>query len=132
MQKALVRGEELHVLVEGIGFQIALNLAGRGCRVIIADRKDSQESVAKIIKQTNNPNVIYKIFDLGSLDSVRELAKEINNTEDRLDILFNNAGTTGLGNRYSQDNLHLFTQINHFGPFLLTHLLVGKFPSSYV
>lgn len=94
--------------------------------MIIADRKSSKRSVQEIIRKTDNPQVIYKVFDLGSLDSVRQLAKDIYATEERLDILFNNAGTTGLGNRYSKDNLHLFTQINHFGSFLLTHLLVGK------
>lgn len=94
--------------------------------MIIADKDNCDESVEKIVKQTNNKNVLGKHLDLASLETVREFAKEINETEDRLDILINNAGTAGLGNSFTKDGLHIGMQVNYFGPFLLTHLLTGK------
>lgn len=65
-------------------------------------------------------------MDLESLECVREFARDILKNEERLDILINNAGTVGLGNNYSKDGLLLGLQVNYFGPFLLTHLLIGK------
>jgi NAD(P)-dependent dehydrogenase (short-subunit alcohol dehydrogenase family) len=65
-------------------------------------------------------------LDLSSLASIRKFADNIINTEPRVDILINNAGASGLGNKRTEDNLQIGMQVNHFGPFLLTCLLVGK------
>jgi NAD(P)-dependent dehydrogenase (short-subunit alcohol dehydrogenase family) len=65
-------------------------------------------------------------LDLSSLASIREFAKDITSTETHLDILVNNAGAGGLGEKQTADNLLIGMQVNHFGPFLLTCLLVGK------
>nr|XP_023029102.1 retinol dehydrogenase 11-like [Leptinotarsa decemlineata] len=114
----------------GVGFETALLLASRGCRVIIADRTDSSKAKSKIISLTNNTNIETKLLDLTSLQSVRKFAKDINATEDRLDILINNAGVGSQGNKYTDDGLHATMQINHFGPFLLTHLLADLLKKS--
>ncbi|KAF2894545.1 hypothetical protein ILUMI_11624 [Ignelater luminosus] len=114
----------------GLGYETALALAGRGCRVIIADQDDCEESKRNIIAQTGNSNVVTKKFDLTSLQSVRELAKDINNNEERLDFLINNAGVSGTGKVYTKDGLHKGMQINFFGHFLLTHLLIGLLKKS--
>lgn len=108
-----------------MGYQTALNLASRGCRVIIADVVDGTSAVEKIIKSTDNQNIIYKHIDLGSFNSIKKLAKDINSTEEKLDILVNNAGSFNFGERLSEDNLHLGMQVNHYGGFLLTYLLLG-------
>ncbi|XP_022918242.2 retinol dehydrogenase 11-like [Onthophagus taurus] len=113
----------------GLGYQTALALAGRGAKVIIADCNDSTESRRKIIEKTGNPNVISKKFDLLSLESIRSFAKEINAEESRLDILINNAGTAQtLG--FSKDGLAGHMQVNNFGGFLLTHLLIDLLKKS--
>lgn len=65
-------------------------------------------------------------LDLSSLASVRKFANKIINKEPRLDVLVNNAGVAGVRNKITADNLQLGMQVNHFGPFLLTCLLVGK------
>ncbi|XP_068899031.1 retinol dehydrogenase 11-like [Tenebrio molitor] len=114
----------------GIGFETALLLAGRGCRVIIADREDATKAKTKIIEVTNNTNIVTKHLDLTSFQSIRKFAKEINTTEDRLDILINNAGAGAVANKHTDDGLHITMQINHFGPFLLTHLLADLLKKS--
>jgi len=110
----------------GIGYWTALDFAKRGGRVILAcrDPKRAEEARANIVEATGNPNVVVKLVDLGSLSSVREFAKDINATEPRLDILVNNAGAGGLGHVMTPDGMSITMQINHFGPFLLTLLLV--------
>lgn len=66
-----------------------------------------------------------RLIDFGSLESIRGFARDINATESRLDILVNNAGVIGLKG-FSKDGLLMMMQVNHFGPFLLTNLLLGE------
>lgn len=80
----------------------------------------------EIIARSNNPNVEVRYLDLTSLATVRQFAKDIIKTEPHLEILVNNAGAGGLGSKKTVDNLQIGMQVNHFGPFLLTCLLVGK------
>jgi NAD(P)-dependent dehydrogenase (short-subunit alcohol dehydrogenase family) len=79
-----------------------------------------------IVQSTANTLVEVQHLDLSSLASVRKFANKIINKEPRLDVLVNNAGFTGKRIKFSADNLQLGMQVNHFGPFLLTCLLVGK------
>lgn len=112
----------------GIGYITALDFASRGARVILACRNENKAKDAqwKIIKETKNPNVIYKLVDMTSLESVRGFAKDINANEERIDILVNNAGAGGLGNHKTIDGNQITIQVNHISAFLLTHLLLRK------
>lgn len=109
----------------GIGYETARILAGRGARVIIADKENLEETQDRIIWETHNKNIHSKYLDLEHLDSVREFAGEIRANERRLDVLINNAGVGGMVHRYTDDLLQVEMEINHFSPFLLTHLLIG-------
>ena len=44
------------------------------------------------MEQVKDADLVVKQLDLASLESVRACAKDINETESRLDILINNAG----------------------------------------
>lgn len=79
----------------------------------------------EIIAQTGNTNVEVQHLDLSSLASVRKFANNIIDTEPHLDVLINNAGATRVGQKLTEDGLLLGMQVNHFGPYLLTCLLVG-------
>ncbi|KPJ08897.1 Retinol dehydrogenase 13 [Papilio machaon] len=116
----------------GIGLETAKNLADRGAKVIIACRSAIRGAAAKeeIIKATGNPNVNYELLDLASLQSVREFCATIMKKEERLDVLINNAGAGGLGNSTTKDGLHKGMQVNYFGSFLLTYLLLPLLKSS--
>ena len=65
-----------------------------GARVLLAcrDMTKANKAADEIRKKTGNGNVVVKHLDLTSLQSVRDLAKDILENEDRLDILINNAG----------------------------------------
>nr|XP_022917890.1 retinol dehydrogenase 13-like [Onthophagus taurus] len=106
----------------GIGLQTVKILASRGAKVIIADKNYIN---AKLVLQSSSfaANITYKHLDLSSLLSIRQFCHCINKEEDHIDILVNNAGVGGLLHRYTKDLLQEEMQINHFGPFLLTHLL---------
>ncbi|CAG0880162.1 unnamed protein product [Darwinula stevensoni] len=111
----------------GIGKATAMDLARRGAKVILACRDTKKALVAAndIKAATGNMEVVPKYCDLSKLSSVREFVKEILNTEDRLDVLINNAGMLGLQERtLTEDNLEYTMSANHFGHFLLTTSLL--------
>lgn len=109
----------------GMGYEAAKNLAYRGAKVIIASRNETKlkRSRDEIQNVTGNKNVTYGILDLASLKSVRNFANEVN-TEERLDVLINNAGAIGLPDKMTEDGLNLTMQVNYFGAFLLTYPLL--------
>lgn len=93
----------------------------------MADVADMEESKLNIMKYTGNSDIFTQTLDLSSLRSVRKFAEDIMKTEKRLDILVNNAGIGAAAYNRTEDGLHPVMQVNYFGHFLLTHLLVGKF-----
>lgn len=56
------------------------------------DVKKGCAAVSEVKKYSGNKNVIFQQLDLASLDSVRNFCNRIIETEQRLDILINNAG----------------------------------------
>lgn len=115
----------------GMGLEAAKDLAYRGARVIIASRNATKLAIARdhIKAETGNPNVDFKVLNLESLASVRNFAQEMG-TENRLDMLINNAGGFGLPDELTEDGLTRMMQLNFFGPFLLTYLLLPMLKAS--
>ncbi|CAG9832133.1 unnamed protein product [Diabrotica balteata] len=116
----------------GIGYETALECAKRGARVILGCRDHLKGTVAvqNIKTLTLNQNVVLKVLDLASLTSVKHFANDILRTEERLDILINNAGAILLGDQLTEDGLQLEMQINYFGPVLLTLMLLNLLKKS--
>lgn len=116
----------------GIGFETAKDLAARGARVLLACRDTDRGIAARnmIVEATGNRNVVFKRLDLASFESVRAFADDILKTEPVIQLLVNNAGIGKSDNSLTEDNLPIEVQVNHFGPFLLTILLLPKLKSN--
>ncbi|KAL3268358.1 hypothetical protein HHI36_007474 [Cryptolaemus montrouzieri] len=114
----------------GLGYETSLLLASRGCRVIIADRENGVKSRDEIIRATSNPNILYKYLDLSSAKEVRQFAADICKSEEKIDILINNAGISVSPKFLTEDGINAVMQINYFGAFLLTHLLMNLLKAS--
>ncbi|CAG9840601.1 unnamed protein product [Diabrotica balteata] len=114
----------------GVGYETALALASRGCRVIIADKDDSSVSRQKIIDESTNQHVISKVLDLRSLASVRKFAENMLRSEPRLDILIMNAGIASNKLIHTDDGIQITMQVNYLGHFLLTFLLLDLMKKS--
>ncbi|XP_070763490.1 retinol dehydrogenase 13 [Enoplosus armatus] len=110
----------------GIGKETALDMAQRGARVILACRDMTRARIAadEIRQKSGNGNVVVKKLDLASLQSVRDLAKDVQETEERLDILINNAGIMMCPKWKTNDGFEMQFGVNHLGHFLLTNLLL--------
>ncbi|XP_050516173.1 retinol dehydrogenase 12-like [Diabrotica virgifera virgifera] len=115
---------------KGIGYDIVLQLASRGCKVIIASRTIDEKLRQQIIWETNNPNIVLEHVNMSSFKSVRQLASRLNESESKLDILINNAGIPQCLDVPTEDGLNETMQVNHFSAFLLTHLLVDLLKKS--
>ncbi|XP_072051370.1 retinol dehydrogenase 12-like [Amphiura filiformis] len=117
----------------GIGKETAIDLARRGARVIIACRNPvkAEEAVKEIQRRSGSSNVIYRHLDLSDQGSVRRFAEEFLKEEPRLDYLINNGGIlkAPTGHRTAEGYNMVFAT-NHFGPFLLTLLLLDLLKKS--
>ncbi|XP_042144208.1 retinol dehydrogenase 12 [Ixodes scapularis] len=110
----------------GIGKETARELARRNARVILACRnQDKARDAAEDIFKTTGRHVVCMQLDLCSFDSVRNFANKVIASEERLDVLINNAGMMSPPNREeTKDGFEVTFQANHLGHFLLTHLLL--------
>ncbi|XP_005184346.1 retinol dehydrogenase 14 [Musca domestica] len=117
----------------GIGKETARDLAKRGARIIMACRNLETANAVRdeIAKETANNKLVVKKLDLGSFQSVREFAADIVKTESKIDVLIHNAGMAlAFRGQTSVDGIELTMATNHFGPFLLTHLLIDLLKKS--
>jgi len=116
----------------GIGKATALELAKRGARVIMAcrDIRKAEKAADDIRRQTSCGQLIVRKLDLASLTSVREFAACMRQEEEFIHALINNAGVYGLPYTLTEDGLEMQMAVNHFGHFLLVHLLLDKLKAS--
>jgi retinol dehydrogenase-12 len=122
MQKtALVTGANT-----GMGKETARELARAGMRVIMTSRDMAKGESARsdIMRDTGNPEVHLMRLDLSSQRSIRDFAREFSARYDRLDVLVNNAGVSLVEPARTEDEIEWTVGVNHFGHFLLTHLLL--------
>ena len=100
-----------------------------GCR----DVKRGQEAADQLNNDERvkgNGKVVFKQLDLASFESIRKFVDEINREEDAIDILVNNAALYTKSKQWTKDGLEMQFGVNHFGPFLLTLLLLDKLNKS--
>jgi len=110
----------------GIGLVTARELARAGARVFIVGRtpRKSAEAAARIRTEAESSSVEPLAADLSSQAEIRELAREVENQTDRLDVLVNNAGGIFLDRSESVDGIEMTFAVNHLAYFLLTNLLL--------
>ncbi|KAJ3244025.1 hypothetical protein HK104_008082, partial [Borealophlyctis nickersoniae] len=116
----------------GIGYETALQLAKQHATVCIAGRPSARttEALKSIREKSGNPNVFQEDLDVSSLKSVRAFADRWKKSGRPIHLLINNAGVTAAERTTTEDNLDLIMATNHFGPFLLTNLLLDIIKSS--
>ena len=109
----------------GLGYHTALELARRGAQVVLAGRSwtkldDAEAGIRDEVPQAQLEKVT---LDLSDFASVRAAAAAIADIAP-LDVLVNNAGVMAIPPSRTKDGLDLQLATNHFGPFLLTGLLL--------
>ncbi|MFN8190546.1 MAG: oxidoreductase [Nocardioidaceae bacterium] len=117
---ALVTG----TTVGGLGHHTALELARRGATVLLAGRNEPKlkATEAAIHGEVPSARLQRVVVDLADLSSVRRAAGHVS----ELHLLVNNAGIMAPGYSRTVDGFESQLGTNHFGPFLLTGLLLPR------
>ena len=108
----------------GIGKETVRGLVVRGATVIMACR--DLDKARQAAEEIGAENIKVRKCDLASFSSVRQFCQQIQEEEQKIDILVNNAGVFSMERSLTEDNQDLQFQVNHFGHFLLTNLLIDK------
>jgi NAD(P)-dependent dehydrogenase (short-subunit alcohol dehydrogenase family) len=114
---------------DGLGRALAGELAGRGATVLLHGRSEDrlEDTVRELGEAAGNHRLRTYLADFAALDDVRRLAGAVEQDQERLDVLVNNAGI-GAGKNGSReesaDGYELRFAVNYLAPFLLTKLLL--------
>ncbi|MGE3728494.1 MAG: SDR family oxidoreductase [Candidatus Sericytochromatia bacterium] len=115
----------------GIGKVCARELAARGARVILVGRKPEKTlNVVQELKRQTNGQIEYLLADLSEQAQVRQLARDLRERTDQLDVLINNAGAVFAKRELTVDGYENTWALNHLSYFLLTHLLLDLLKNS--
>ncbi len=110
----------------GLGYDTALALAAKGCKVVLACRSPDKAAAARERIQALHPTAQLECMalDLGSLASVCAFAASFTQTHRKLDLLINNAGVMMPPYSVSEDGFESQMAANYLGHFALTGLLL--------
>jgi len=116
----------------GIGKETALNLAKMGETVVmvVRNKERGEKAQKEIIKQSGNNSVDLRLFDLSSMEAIRQYSEEIKKKYKRLHVLINNAGAVYSKREVTPEGFERTFAVNYLGPFLLTHELLDMLRSS--
>ncbi len=111
----------------GIGLVIAKTLAGAGCRVVIAGRRE--EVLRAAIADCEGLDITYHPCDVSDRDGVEQLVASTNEKLGRIDILVNSAGTnikTRTMREMTPEQWDMIMKINAAGAYNLMHQVLPQ------
>ncbi len=103
----------------GIGKEVALAFLRDGYRVVLAGRR--LELLEGVVKASGSDRALAVATDVGQPGSVDALLGKIAQTFGRLDVLFNNAGVSGIGKGFEDidfEHWQNIVNVNLTGSFL--------------
>ncbi len=117
MKTILVTGS-----TDGIGKEIAFELASMGHHVIMHGKRESfgRQLAEEMKKITGNENIDYLNADLSDFKDIDNLVNTIKNRYEKLDVLLNNAGVFMNEKIILPNSLEMTFMVNHMAVFCLT------------
>ena len=121
----------------GLGYEAVKAFAKKGAKVYMTSRsiEKGQNAQKQILDEVSDAAIEVAQLNLADLSSVRKFANEFAGSEDRLDVLLNNAGIMMTPYSLTADGFENQFGTNHLGHFALTGLLmetISKTPESRI
>jgi NAD(P)-dependent dehydrogenase (short-subunit alcohol dehydrogenase family) len=112
----------------GIGEETALALARQGANLALTCRSRARGEATRTRIESTVGRACVRLYeaDFERLDDIRNLARQLTNDFERIDVLHNNAGVTMLRREETVDGYEKTFAVNHLAPFLLTNLLLPR------
>jgi len=108
----------------GLGYAIAVDLARRGGRVMMAQRRAIDESVIKAKKDSGADRITGAFLDLSDIESIHSFVSELRSYKRRLDVIILNAGVALPKARKTKSGLEEMFLVNYLSNFILLQLLL--------
>jgi len=110
----------------GIGLETTRLLAQHGATVIMAvrDIEKGEHMASSIRNQQPDASLAVLRLELDSIASIKYFSNTFLDNFDQLDLLINNAGTSGSRTVKTQEGFELAMGVNHLGHFALTGCLL--------
>lgn len=125
--------EKVQIIITGatgsIGFEAVMAMAKRNYSVIMACRNVSkgEEARERVLKENPGADLQVMQVDMASLTSVMKFVEALKSRGDKLDGLFNNAGTMQRKYTLTEDGFEQTVAVNYLAPYLLTRQLLPLF-----
>jgi retinol dehydrogenase 12 len=116
----------------GIGAVLAQNLVRAGWRVLLVGRSPERLAAAERAMEGDPATRSTRslVADLSLLQEVGRLAREVLESEGRIDLLVNNAGAVFARRAETSEGIERTLALNVFSPFLLTCRLLDRLRAS--
>jgi NAD(P)-dependent dehydrogenase (short-subunit alcohol dehydrogenase family) len=116
----------------GIGEVAVLALAELGARIVFIARDEARAKATMQKLEAKAPGLDHRLHlaDLSSVAETRKVGEAIAASEQRIDVLINNAGALFSHRRVTPEGLELTFALNHMAYFVLTEALRDKLVAS--
>ncbi len=110
----------------GLGFAVAVDLARRGGKVIMAHRRQLTESEKKAKEKSSSEKIIGKYLDLSKIETIHEFVEDLDKEGYKLDVVILNAGVALPRARKTESGLEEMFLVNYLSNFILLNLLLKE------
>jgi dehydrogenase/reductase SDR family member 12 len=109
----------------GIGLATSLGFATAGARLhmVSRDRGRGEEARARVSERSGSDEVHLHLADIGDLDAIATLARELAEAGDGIDVLVHNAGVLAPERQKTAQGNELTFAVHVLGPYALTRAL---------
>ncbi len=117
---------------DGIGFETVKMLVSMGHNVLLHGRNQSklENVVAELSVLGGGGRLESYVADFSSMADVENLARAVAETNEKLDVLINNAGVFVTSELFTADGIDVRFAVNTIAPYLLTRKLLSLMDSS--
>ena len=114
----------------GIGYVVAKKYASMGANLLCINRNREKTALMKAeIERDYGVSCDFKIADLSILKEVHELAEELRNMPESIDVLIHNAGVYLTKRELTLDGLEKVFMVQHLASFIINYILFDKLRS---